>query len=486
MAKTDVIMPQMGESIAEGTIVKWLKKPGDSVKRDEPLFEISTDKVDAEIPSPAAGVLVAIQVPEGQTVEINTVVAIIGDSMDEASANGGGGAAAAAPAAAPAEAPADKAAPPAATPTPTPTRAPSAAPVSKPPGSPAHATAPAMAVAAAASVATVAAAHGGTATKEDLLRTRSTPVVRKIAAEQGIDLAQVEGTGISGRVTKNDLLAYIEAGGPAVAPTMAQAGAPAAAPSMPAAASAATAAPTGPRPPAFQPGDNVVVEPMSVMRKKIAEHMVMSKATSAHVYTLYEIDCSNILNTRKAVQADFVRQHGQKLTITPFVVKAIVEGLRKVPVVNASVDGDNIVYKKDINVGVAVALDWGLIVPVIKHADELSLVGINNRLSDLAARARSKQLKPDEVAGGTFTLTNPGIFGSVVGFPVISQPQVGILGMGGIEKRVKVTDEDAIVIKPMMYTCLSYDHRIVDGAVADQFLTVVKNTLENADFQSLM
>jgi len=462
MAKTDVIMPQMGESIAEGTIVKWLKQPGDRVKRDEPLFEISTDKVDAEIPSPAEGVLVAIQVPEGETVEINTVVGVIGDSMDEAGANGG------------APAPAKPAAAPA-------TPAPAAAPA--PSSASPSAAKPAVSASASATVASVAAAVGGTPTKEDLLRARSTPVVRKIATEQGIDLSQVPGTGISGRVTKQDLLAYIEAGGPAVAPTpgavpMAQ---PAAA-----AAPAAAASPPVPAMPVFQPGDNVVVEPMTIMRKKIAEHMVHSKATSAHVYTVYEMDCSNILNTRKAVQDDFVRQHGQKLTITPFVVKAIVEGLRKVPVLNASVDGDNIVYKKDINIGVAVALDWGLIVPVIKQADELSLVGINKRLSDLANRARTKQLKPDEVAGGTFTLTNPGVFGNVVGFPIISQPQVGILGMGGIEKRVKVTKDDAIVIKPMMYTCLSYDHRIVDGAVADEFLNVVKHTLENADFKSLL
>jgi 2-oxoglutarate dehydrogenase E2 component (dihydrolipoamide succinyltransferase) len=238
--------------------------------------------------------------------------------------------------------------------------------------------------------------------------------------------------------------------------------------------------------PAFRPGDNVVIEPMSVMRKKIAEHMVMSKRTSAHVHTIYEIDCSNLMNTRQQVQDDFVRRHGQKLTITPFVVKACVEALRAVPVVNASVDGDNIVYKKDINVGVAVALDWGLIVPVVHHADMLSLVGINNRVADLANRARSKQLKPEEVQGGTFTLTNPGVFGSLFGTPVINQPQVAILGMGTIEKRVRVIENDAMVIKPMMYTCLSYDHRIIDGAVADQFMGALKKTLETADFKAFL
>jgi 2-oxoglutarate dehydrogenase E2 component (dihydrolipoamide succinyltransferase) len=463
MAKTDVIMPQMGESIAEGTIVKWLKQPGDSVKRDEPLFEISTDKVDAEIPSPAEGVLVSIAVPEGETVEINTVVGVIGDSMDEANANGG------APAQAAEKAPSSA------------KEAPEAPPSGGAQASPAPAP---TATATEATETTETTGGNGAASREEMLRTRSTPVVRKIAAEKGVDLSQVEGTGISGRVTKKDLLAYIEAGGPAVTPTRAPAttAAPASDTTQGETRQEATAASA----PVYQEGDNVVVEPMSIMRKKIAEHMVKSKATSAHVYTIYEMDCSNILNTRKAVQSDFVRQHGQKLTITPFMVKALIEGLRQVPVLNASVDGDNIVYKKDINIGVAVALDWGLIVPVIKKADELSLVGINNRLSDLANRARNKQLKPDEVAGGTFTLTNPGVFGNVVGFPIISQPQVGILGMGGIEKRVKVTEDDAIVIKPMMYTCLSYDHRIVDGAVADEFLNVVKKTLETADFRSLL
>lgn len=350
MAKTDIIMPQMGESIAEGTIVKWLKKPGDTVRRDEPLFEISTDKVDAEIPSPAAGVLAEIKVPEGETVEVNTVVGLIAGSMEEAA--GGGAAATEAPAAAP-SAPA-AAAPSAAAPAP---------------------AAPAEAAAAVAVGAPGLPSPRGVTSKEELRRLRSTPVVRRIAQEKGVDITQIPGTGVSGRVTKKDLMAYLEAGGPAVAPT-------------PAAPGAAPAAATAPAVPAFQPGENVVVEPLSVMRRKIAEHMVMSKRTSAHVHTIYEMDCTNILNTRKEVQDEFVQRHGQKLTITPFVVKAAVEALRAIAVVNASVDGDNIVYKRDINIGIAVALDWGLIVPVIHRADELSLVGINKRVADLANRAR--------------------------------------------------------------------------------------------------
>ena len=315
-----------------------------------------------------------------------------------------------------------------------------------------------------------------------------------MAREKGIDLSGISGTGISGRVTKKDLLAYIEAGGPAVTPT-ARAAAAAPPPAAPAgigaapaftALPAAAAAPLAPPPPVFPPGAVVVVEPMSVMRKKIAEHMVLSKRTSAHVHTIYEIDCTNVLHTRTRVQDEFVRRHGQKLTITPFFVKAAVEALRAFPIVNASIDGDKIVYKKEINIGVAVALEWGLIVPVIHHADDLSLVGINRRVADLAQRARTKQLKPDEVQGGTFTLTNPGIFGSLFGTPIISQPQAAILGMGMIEKRVKVTPDDAIVIRPMMYTCLSYDHRLIDGAVADQFMSHLKATLETADFTALL
>ena len=478
MAKTDVIMPQMGESIAEGTITKWLKKQGDTVRRDEPLFEISTDKVDAEIPSPSAGVLAEIKVGEGQTVEVNTVVGVIADSAE---------AAAAAPAPTkPAAASAPAAAKPAAPPAPAAAAKPAALAPAAPPRAPVAPVAapPAPSRPAAPAMATAAASATTAESVEELRRLRSTPLVRRMARDQGVDISQIQGTGISGRVTKKDLQAYVEAGGPAVAPHEPAAGVvPLQAPSP---AAAPVSAPSMPAIPAFRPGDNVVVEPMSLMRRKIAEHMVMSKRTSAHVHTIYEIDCSNIMKTRKQVQDDFVRRHGQKLTVTPFVVKACIEALRTVPIVNASVDGDNIVYKKDINVGVAVALDWGLIVPVIHRADELSLVGINNRVADLAGRARSKQLKPEEVQGGTFTVTNPGVFGSLFGTPIINQPQVAILGMGMIEKRVRVVENDAIVIKPMMYTCLSYDHRIIDGAVADQFMGAFKETMETADFKAFL
>ncbi|UCE02360.1 MAG: 2-oxo acid dehydrogenase subunit E2 [Candidatus Latescibacterota bacterium] len=453
MAKTDIIMPQMGESIAEGTITKWLKGPGDSVRRDEPLFEISTDKVDAEIPSPTAGVLAEIKVGEGETVEVNSIVGTIADSMEEAAAGDGGGDASA------------TAAPAAAT-TPTPPPAPSAQPAAAPSPS--------------AGVTPTFPSARGVENKEELQRTRSTPVVRRMAQEHGIDISGIVGTGVSGRVTKQDLLAYIEAGGPAVAPSPA-------APAAPVPAPAPAAAPSVlPAVPAFQPGEAVTVEAMSIMRKKIAEHMVLSRRTAAHVQTIFEIDCSNVINTRKALQDDFVSRHGQKLTITPFFVKAAVEALRAIPIVNASLDGDNIVYKRDINVGVAVALEWGLIVPVIHNADDLSLVGINRRVADLAERARTKQLKPEEVQGGTFTITNPGVFGSLFGTPIINQPQVAILGMGTIEKRVKVVENDAIIVKPMMFTCLSFDHRIIDGAVADQFMGHLKKTLESADFKALL
>jgi len=481
MAKTDIIMPQMGESIAEGTVVKWLKKVGDPVKRDEPLFEISTDKVDAEIPSPATGFLAEIKVPEGTTVAVNTSVGSIAETQAEiGGANGGDGKPVAAPAPA---APAPVAVAPAAS-----TRA---------PGQPTQA--PAAAVAHMVTTTQPAfPSPRGVDSKEDLRRTRSTPLVRRMAAENRMDIAGIQGTGISGRVTKNDMLAAIEAraaGGGAVAAPAAPAPArPAAAPGSPATAPAAPSVPLASpslaaiaaRFPAYNAGDNVRIEPMSIMRKKIAEHMVYSKHTSPHVHTLYEIDCTNMLKTREAVQAEYQRLHGQKLTITPFIVKAVAASLRAVPVINASVDGDNIVYKNDLNIGVAVALDWGLIVPVVKKAQDLSLSGINARLADLANRARNKQLQPDEVQGGTFTITNPGVFGALVGLPVISQPQVAILGVGKIEKRVKVIENDAIAVRSCMFVSLGYDHRIVDGAIADEFLSHLKQTLETTDFKAML
>jgi pyruvate dehydrogenase E2 component (dihydrolipoamide acetyltransferase) len=453
---TDVVMPQMGESIFEGTITKWLKKPGDKVERDEPLFEISTDKVDAEIPSPSAGVLKEIKVNEGQTVPIQTVVAVI---------DGAGTAVAAAPA--PAPAPAKAAAPP----------APAAA-------APAPAPAPRPAAAAAPSApAAVPPRSGGE-------RIHSSPLVRRMAAEHGIDLTTVPGTGAGGRISKQDIEAVIAAGGaPAAAPPSAPAAAPARPVMPPSAPSAALA------PPAVSGGQvhvafesavprekmyfgNYTVEPMSNMRQRIAEHMVASKRVSPHVYSVDEIDMTKVASLRAKSKDEFEKRYETKLTFMPFFVKAAVAGLRAFPTMNASLDGTNVILHKEINIGIAVALDWGLIVPVVKGADEKNVLGIQRTLNDLAERARSKKLKPEEVQEGTFSITNPGVFGGLFGLPVISQPNVGILGLGMIEKRPVVIN-DSIAIRSMCYVTLSYDHRVVDGAVAHQFLHKVKETLEN-------
>lgn len=431
---TDVLMPQMGESIAEGTIVKWLKKIGDKVERDEPLFEISTDKVDAEIPSPTAGVLAEVLAKEGDTIAVNAVVARIG----EEGANS-------APVPSPEPAPA-----------PTP-----AAPAPTPPPSPA-ASAPSTRPAAAAT--------------EEAKRVRSSPLVRNIAREHGVNLEEITGTGTAGRVTKEDILNHIEQ-------HKAQ-------PEAPAAVSRA-AAPAAPAPRAvtFAPGERVQIEPMSVMRRKIAEHMVLSRRTSAHVTTFFEVDYTNIARLRERVKMGFEERNGVKLTFLPFIIKATIDALKAFPVVNASVDGENIVYKQDINIGIAVALDWGLIVPVIKQADELSLIGLARASQDLASRARNKQLKPDEVAGGTFSVTNFGLYGGLTGTPIINQPQVAILGIGGISKRpwvVETQDGDAIAIRSIGVLSLSFDHRIIDGAVADQFMAYLKKMLETTDFSTLV
>ena len=428
----DVVMPQMGESVAEGTVVRWIKKVGDRVDRDEPLFEISTDKVDAEIPSPAAGVLLEIRAKEGETVPVETVVAVIGEA-----------AAAEPPAAVAAPAPAP-AAPVAAMPAP----------------APAPAVPTAQAPAAAVTPPSAEPEPAG-----DAQRQKSSPLVRKIAKEHGVDLARVPGTGLGGRVTKDDILGFL---GKAPA---------AAAPATP--AKTAPAAPAA-HVPAFKAGDNVDIVPMSVMRRKIAEHMVLSRRTSAHVHSVFEVDYSRVSKIRQARKGDYERQ-GVKLTYMSFLMKAAVDALKAVPVINTSIDGDNIVYKKDINLGIAVALDWGLIVPVIKHAEEKNLLGLSRAIQDLAARARSKQLKPDEVQGGTFTITNPGVFGAQFGMPIISQPQVAILGVGAIEKRVAVLDDDAIGIRTKGYLSIGYDHRLIDGAVADEFMSHLKKTIENFD-----
>jgi pyruvate dehydrogenase E2 component (dihydrolipoamide acetyltransferase) len=466
---TDIVMPQMGESIFEGTITKWLKKPGDKVERDEPLFEISTDKVDAEIPSPSAGVLKEIKVNEGQTVPIQTVVGVID----------GAGSAAAAPAPTPkAEAP--KAAAPAAPKA-------NAAPAPQAPSRPAPQAAPAPPAQAA----------------KEGARIHSSPLVRRMAKEHGIDLSTVSGTGAGGRISKQDIEAAISGGG--ASPNGAQYEAEteeqleeayeAPAPSR-TAPPPPVARPSAPPPPAAQSGGQAQVSfetavpreklyfgdyevsPMSVMRQRIGEHMVASKRVSPHVYSVDEIDMSKIASLRAKSKDEFEKRNGTKLTFMPFFVKAAVAGLRAFPTLNASLDGTNVIIHKEVNIGIAVALDWGLLVPVVKHADEKNILGIQRTMNDLAERARTKKLKPEEVQEGTFSITNPGVFGGLFGLPVISQPNVGILGLGAIEKRPVVIN-DSIAIRSMCYVTLSYDHRVVDGAIAHQFLHKVKETLEN-------
>ena len=467
---TEVVMPQMGESIAEGTITRWMKQVGDRVEREEPLFEISTDKVDAEIPSPAAGTLLEIRFKEGETVEVNKVVAVIGEGNRQATAPQAQQAQAPAPAA-PAAAESTPPPQPQTTPTPAPTAAPAAS--AQPPATQQAAPAPQTAAPPAAQTQPAAASgDGGAQTVEELRRTKSSPLVRNIAKEHGIDITRLEGTGASGRVTKNDILSYIESG---AAMSPAQARAPQAPSESPVQA------------PSVQPGAGDRVEPMSVMRRKIAEHMVLSRRTSAHVTTVYEIDMTRIARLRQRHRAEFQQRTGTKLTFMPFIFQAITSAIRKFPIFNAQVSGDQIIYKQDINLGLAVALDWGLIVPVIKRADNLSIAGLARAANDLADRARAKQLKPDEVAGGTFTITNPGVFGGLFGTPIINQPQVAILGVGTIEKRPKVitTEEgdDLIAIRHMAYFALSFDHRIIDGADAERFLAYVKQTLEAGQWQ---
>jgi 2-oxoglutarate dehydrogenase E2 component (dihydrolipoamide succinyltransferase) len=452
-------MPQMGESIAEGTIVRWIKKVGDKVDRDEPLFEISTDKVDAEIPSPAAGVVSEIRVKEGETVPVNSVVAVIGSGASAADA---------------APAPAAKAPEP-----PKPSPQADGAPA---PAAPARSTPGATGLQAGPNL------HAGPSkTTEDALRERSSPLVRKIAKEHHVDIAQIHGTGIAGRVTKDDILGFLAGQeGSEAARQESRAGRQDAPEAMGGAQDGKAGtqegrAPAAPVPPApkFTPGAGDVVEKMSPMRKRIAEHMILSRRTSAHVHSVFEVNFSRLAQIREARKADFERS-GAKLTYMSFIIKAAVDALRAVPIVNASVDGDTIVYHQEINVGIAVALDWGLIVPVVKRADEKNLLGLSRAVADLANRARGKQLKPEEVQGGTFTITNPGVFGALFGTPIINQPQVAILGVGNVEKR-PVVIEDAIAIRPMAYLTLGYDHRVIDGAVADHYMSHLKKQLENWD-----
>ena len=526
---TEVVMPQMGESIAEGTITKWLVKVGDKVERDQPLFEISTDKVDAEIPSPAAGVLLEIRNKEGETVPVNQVVASIGEAGESAAAGGGAAPAAAAAPAPAAAAPAAPAAAAAAAPAPAPA-APAPAPKAAAPAPAAPAAAPAPqataapAPAAPAAPAAAQAADGegesdgeGEATEGDRLRKFSSPLVRSIAAREGVDLQAVTGTGVQGRVTKSDILAYLEdrKTAPAAAPTVAAAAAPAAASAAPAPAPVAAAAPAAAAPsaptaaaaapavaaaPAQRPagafhvaayteGENVEIEPMSKIRQITAAHMVYSKATSAHVTTIFHLDMSRVARARARAKDGFFRTEGTKLSYMPFIFKAVTNALKAHRKVNAAIDGTNIVYKNDINLGMAVDLGHGLIVPVIKHADRLNLVGLAKTANDLADRARTKKLKPEEAQGGTFTITNPGVFGSLFGTPIINQPQVAILGVGAIEKRpVVIEDEDgndALAIKTMCYFGITYDHRLVDGADADRFMNDLKKTLEGDTWTEL-
>jgi len=421
---TDIVMPQMGESIFEGTITKWLKKPGDKVQRDEPLFEISTDKVDAEIPAPASGVLQDIKVGEGNTVQVNTVVGTIAGDGDAVATKP----APAPPAAAPAKA---QAAP--------------AAPVA-PPAPQASVSAPAA--------------------EEEDDHARSSPLVRKIAREHGVNLSQMQGTGLGGRITKQDIMAFLES--------------KEAAPSAPAAASMASAKPSAPPTPAAIPGDLV---PMTQMRKIIAQRMIESRRTSAHVHCMFEIDLTKIVQIRNKTKSAFEQRHGARLTFMPFFVRAAIIALQQFPIVNASMEAESIRYHRHVNVGIAVALDWGLIVPVLKNADELNFLGLQRGITDLGERARNKKLKPEEVEGSTVTVTNPGQFGAVFGLPIINQPNSAILGVGGITKMpLVVTDadgNDSIAIRSVVHLTLGYDHRVIDGAVADQFMAFVKKTLEN-------
>src|SRR5579859_160454 len=469
----DIVMPQMGESIFEGTITKWLKKPGDKVERDEPLFEISTDKVDAEIPSPSAGVLKEIKVGEGKTVPIQTVVGVIDTAGDGAGA---------AKAAAPAAVPAPKVAPPAKGAAPAPAAKPAAAP---PPPQAARPSAPAPAAAASGPGAAAPSRPAGG-------RLNISQLVRRMAKEHNIDLAAIPGTGAGGRISKEDVEAYLAGGAQPSAdaeasePTAAEFAPPAPAPQRAAAPPPPPATSGGQTRVAFESAvprekmyfGNYEVQPMSVMRQRIAEHMIASKHVSPHVYSVDEVDMTKVASLRAKSKDEFEKRYDTKLTFMPFFVKAAVAGLRAFPTMNASLDGTNVILHKEINIGIAVALDWGLIVPVIKNADEKNLLGVQRTLNDLAERARTKKLKPEEVQEGTFSITNPGVFGGLFGLPVISQPNVGILGLGMIEKRPVVIN-DSIAIRSMCYVTLSYDHRVVDGAIAHQFLHKVKETLEN-------
>ena len=446
MATIDVIMPQMGESIAEGTLSRWIKKVGETVKRDEPIFEISTDKVDAEIPAPTAGTLAEILVQEGQTVAVQTVVAKI-----ETDASVG------------AEKPA------AAAPAPAPSTPAPAAPAPSPKPAPA-ATAPAPAPTPAPARAPVAQGNGGVESAEERLRRKSTPLVRRIAAEHNVDISAIQGSGLAGRVTKNDVLEYLERGSEA----------PAAGGPSPAAPAPATRAPAPTPVPGVDPWEGDTVQPWSRIRKLTAEHMVMSRRVSPHVNTIFEVDYTRVAQLRAGKKKEYA-DRGVNLTYLAFIAKAVADGLRRHPGVNAAVSEESTILRRDINLGIAVALEWGLIVPVVKHADELSLLGLARAINYRGERARGKKLSPDEVQKGTFTITNPGVFGSVIGTPIINQPQAAILCVGTIEKQpavITVDGTDSIAVRTKGMLSLAFDHRIVDGADADRFMADVKKTLQ--------
>jgi pyruvate dehydrogenase E2 component (dihydrolipoamide acetyltransferase) len=466
----DVVMPQMGESIAEGTVSRWIKKVGDKVERDEPLLEISTDKVDAEIPSPAAGTLSEILVQEGQTVPVNSVVARIAAEGETAAPSQQ-------------QQPQPQPAPPPPTPpppTPPPTPVPSTPPTTPTPTQPPQEPNPVPAPPPTTPPPTQQPSNSATqqpeeniASLEERRRTKSSPLVRKIARENNVDVSQIEGTGVSGRVTKNDILGFLQqpAGGQAPSPV------PISAPAQRTSEAPVLQAPK----PA---GEAIRLEPLSVMRKKIAQHMVLSKQTSAHVTTVFEVDFTNVEKLRRQYK-DGYAERGVKLTYLPFIVQALIVALREFPILNASMDENNIIYHRDLNIGIAVALEWGLIVPVVKNADEKNVLGLARAISDLGERARTKKLSPDEVQGGTFTITNPGIYGGLFGTPIINQPQVAILGVGGVKKRpvvIETKEGDFIAIRSMCILSLTFDHRLIDGAVADQFMARVRQIIELGQF----
>ncbi len=449
MARVEVVMPQMGESIVEGTIVEWLKQVGDTVEVDDDIFTLSTDKVDAEVPSPVDGVIVQLLAEVGDTVEVGAAVVVIETDADAATA-------------APADTPAPAAVAPAPEPAPAPAPAAAPAPVAAPVPVP------------------VSTAPIGEQSKEELRKSRSTPLVRKIAAEKGIDLSLVAGTGVSGRVTKKDIMAFIKAGGAAAAAPAAKAvSAPAAAP----VAASSVSAPAGwdvalvkqPRVHVYE-GDKV--EPMSRMRASIAENMVQARRGTAHCHTVWEADVTKVIRARKALKKEFA-DRGANLTFTAFFVAAVADGLRKYPLMNSAIDGNAVVYRGDVNIGVAAAIDEGLIVPVLKKADTLNLLGIAQGVNDLGYRSKNRKLKPQDVSDGTFTISNAGIWGSLFGVPILVQPQVGILGIGGIKKRVIADEDDNIRVRSIVNMCLTFDHRLIDGATADGFMKYITERLAN-------